>query len=300
MNQTRTPAPSLLDFPHIWWQSFTDLRIYRALVHLPVWFGLLYTWITYALLALGATLIFQFRTLPVWTQTAISTWEELRDNWPQELTLQYEDQQLSFAGISEPLVVSYPSAWKVPNTFPQQFLYISPSLETTPSPFSDLDQAVLFGITPNQLVIQPTKQGEVSEANATVWSDLIGQENFTVQKSDLVTHNESMQQGIRRAIQLLVVPYFLVAWLGLWLARLIFLALYALFAQTLFWMFGTKIKYTAMFRLGLFTLPVVELVPLFWRALYGSVFWPGSYWWIWLAFTAFLAWYNRRGKILQL
>ncbi len=301
MNQTRTnPTPAIWHFPQIWWHSLTDLRAYRSFIHLPAWFGFTYTFVLYGILAIFSTLVFSFRTLPAWTHLATSSWNELQTHWPNELVVRYENQELSFENLDEPFTVSYPSAFTVPEGFPSHLATIHSAVPASESPFETLDTSVLLGVTRDRLVIQPRKNLELTDTNSNTWAELLGEQSFIVQKSDLESHSDSITSGLIQTLRLLTVPYFFLAWIGVWIARIFFLTLYTLFAQTLFWMFGTKIRYTALFRLGLFTLPVVELIPLLWKAIYGSVLWTGSYWWVWLACMTFLAWYNRKGKILQL
>ncbi|MCD8484871.1 DUF1189 domain-containing protein [Candidatus Woesebacteria bacterium] len=302
MNQTRTKLlrATITDIPKIWWRTLTDVQIYRSLVHLPLSFGFLYSWLTYGVLAILATAVFFFRTIPATETRVMNTWNELITHWPSSLVVEYTAPTLNVSGLEEPFTVEYPSTFDAGDSFPPALATIRTEQAAEDIMWTELETAALFGIANNRFVMQPATVTEISETNSMLWSDLFGEENFTVTKSDVENATGSVQTAVQRTLWWLTLPFFVVSWLGLWIARLLILALYALFAQTLFWLFGTKIRYSASYRLGLYTLPIVELVFIAWKALYGTLLFPSSFWWIWLVSMALLAWFNRKGKLLQL
>ncbi len=305
MNQTRTKLffSHITDIPRIWWRSITDLQIYRSLIHLPLSFGVLYLLATYAVLASASTVVFTFRTLPALQTTAEQTWNEVRQNWPSDLTLRYQNEQLSAQKgeqpTEQPFTVPYPNTISFPETFPPYLAWVDTTVAAEDESVTSPSEAALFAVTRDRFVVQPNTVEEINEANSFAWSEIFTTNEIEINAATLDEYRDSVFSTINRALRWLIAPYFFVAWLGTLAARLVLLFLYALLAQTLFWLFGTRIRYFASYRLGLYVLPVVELLFIVWRAAYGTVALPGSYWWIWLTAMAFLAWFNRKGKLLQ-
>lgn len=274
--------------PQLWWKTLTDLSVYHSVLRFPRWFGFVYLTVTYFLLALAATAVFAGRTLPQWEQAAVASWQQLQNQWPENQVVAWQNDQLSIQPDS-PFTVPYPDAIELPAGMPEHLAMVDVTQSEPPA-----DDTALITVGSLGLLFSGST---APDERFWTWNELLTADQLPrepITKSALQSYDVSVRQAIRASLWALLSLVFLLSWIGVLMLRLLLLVLYSWFAQTLFWMFGRRIKYAAVFRIGLFALPVAELIPLAWKALYGSVPITGAFWWIWLAFMAIVAWYMRR------
>lgn len=272
----------------LWWKTVTDTAVYRLAAHLSPQFVAFYMVVTYAVLAGLATAVFRWQDVPKVAAASQQAWDELKQTWPETLTFSYKNGALS-NNLTESLTVEYPSSWAKIEGLPEKLAVVFPTRDES----FDISNQAFFFLLPNELVMQAAS-GETQKIS---WEALFTNESFSLNKATLSDHDTLISELIGTLRTQLTVAYFFWSWWGVLAFRLILLLLYAFVAQTFFYLAQNRVKYWHAFKIGLFLLPITELLLIIWKTMRPDLSPALPFWWLWLVLIFVVAVTNRNGKL---
>lgn len=268
---------SALVFPfRLYWLSISDIFAYPLFSALSKTSRVLSLVVWYALFSLVLTVNFAWRILPQWQAGWQKNWQDLRQNWPEDLVVEYRQGKLSVTP-QQVVLLPYPAPLDDRAGEPANLARIDTSAEA-----ENPGDSLLF------------IQGETITAQSSLpLTEVLGTTDWRLTKVDLEYLDASVLEGISVLGRGLVAAHFILAWLALLLVRLLGLLLYAWLGQTFFWLTGLRWSYRKVYGVGLVALLPAETVQLLVNLLYQEKALP-LFWWAWLAIMGAVAWGNRK------
>lgn len=273
----------MLGWFQIWKDSHTDTRFFRRAQTFSGGFFTLYLLSIYLILSLLSTALFATRSLPQWVADSEELWWDLQKNWPEEVSVQLENNRLDINGADE-LVLPLPQHLANRYNLPSNVLVASETLQTASQ--SATPAAVIA--TRDSLNIWNPDGSYRSEP----W-ELFGFGTGSLQKSSFTEYEPQLREAQEMLQWTALLGFFFLNWIGLLLLRAIGLVLYAWIGQTVLRLSGNALSFGKSYKIGLFLLPIAEEILLAARLLYphSSML---SYWLVWFVLLAAIGFTNRK------
>jgi len=272
----------MLGWLNTWILSHTDTRFFRRADQYKGGFFALYLLSIYLVLAAVSTALFAFRTLPTWTANSSELWWDLQKNWPENVELSLQNNQLQLEGADE-LLLPLPEHLANRYSVPSNFLLASTTL-----------QAASQSATPAAFILTPTTiniWNPDGNYRQELWSNL--------QLEEMNWEKESFSNNVEVFVQTkeffswaVIIGLFFWSWLGLLALRLLALVFYAWVGQSLLILSGNRLRFGHSYKIGLFLLPIAEEIVLLAKILYPSSNML-SFWLVWFLVLAAIAFTNR-------
>ncbi len=261
--------------------SLTSLAQYPLFLKRRLSWSLLFLLISYLVLGLVSASRIVWKDIPELETKANQTLEEVRLNFPADLSLEWNGQQLTHTGNSA-LKVPYPS-------------FISPAdLDLPPVLVYHLNQSIpedqfaqqlpersLIVVTPTELYMNDL-QGDWNQIQL---SELLGADSFSLNQATLPQYLDQAKAGLENSRGVLQIGTFFFIPVLLTLARIWSLAIETLLAFVLTRLNGIPLSLRHLFQLNLHIIVVAEVINLASQFLYGNHHWPLfslTFWLLWV------------------
>jgi hypothetical protein len=289
----------------LWKLSHLDTRFYRHVGQFPGWRIAFYILGFYILLGVALTTLFAVRTWPEWKNNVQLTWEATQQQWPENTSVQVQDNRLSLKEMNTSLEASDSASaaatiQKIEINLPKEVIKNSrlPNLLVVFEPQASEQQVQQY---PSWFVASQDSlwvKTATGALDSFPWGEVSPNANWTLNKTVL----QEQQPNFNEILNYAMYPLLLFTFLWYSLARLIMrclsLLLMSWLAQPVLGMFGWQIDYAKTYRVGLFLLPVAEELAFLLRLLYpqNQYF---SFWFIWAIALLIIGWTNRRMMLLS-
>jgi hypothetical protein len=240
------------------WNTLTSPLYYIDILNAPLNFSVRFFLLSYFLLAVIGIGVFWTLFLPQYQKDISRSFTELQENFPSDLRLTWDGQQLQ-ANSPNPIEVHYPSFFHW-DALPASLGYINVHT-SDPKQFSEqLPKKSMFVVTQDTLFINQNESG---------WSPLPLQEApgfqqpFILDKASLSEFIPQWENFLTTTLRIVsvILPLFFMAILVP--VRLVSILLEVILLFYVFQVMGKKFPFGKVYQLALHVLVVSEIVHLF-------------------------------------
>ncbi len=249
---------------HILTGSLTQPTFYVQVLNQPFRRSLQFFLISSVLLGIAsAWLMIQYR-FPEYQRMFKEVTQEISQNYPDELSIQWQDQTLSTSN-QEPLMIPYPHFFQAKPT--QVAMVIDPSLDTTQ--FDQLNQRLpassLSVVGSTQLLINDG----LGNWSVLALADLpYFDQNFTINQQTLPGVLDQANHHFQQLLQL-ISPTLYVIWPLIYMFKNAWIILwYAIVGQFILSWYGKNFGFKKIYQLSLHLIVVAQLVEIVGQYLY--------------------------------
>lgn len=276
-------------FRHTFVKSLTDLNYYVDVLNSTVKrsFKIIITF--YLLIGILLTAIFSITTLPTIRTDVMTSIDRVVEYFPQDLELTWDGTQLE-SNTDTQIVVPFPDDISLPTSLPQNLAIIDTT--TTDSP-NERTASLLF-VNQQELFVN-SQRGQWS---STQLDNLIEQDTFVLNKDVLQSWEPEIQSDSQTFLNLLPLFMFMAFSIGLFISRLVMIAINSIIVQFMFMLMGKQLPYKKVFQLSLHLLIPVELLSQLSHLLYPQLemsMTTVAYW----SLIALLLWHLRNLHVLK-
>jgi hypothetical protein len=273
----------MLGWFQIWKDSHTDTQFFRRASLFSGGFFTFYLLSIYLILSLFSTAIFATRSLPQWGADSEELWWDLQKNWPENVSVQLENNRLDINGADE-LILPIPQHLANRYNVPSNVLVASENLKIASQ--SATPAAIIA--TRETLNIWNPDGSYRSEP----W-ELFDFGNGSLEKSSFTEFEPQFREAQEMLQWTSLLVFFFLNWIGVLFVRAVGLIFYSWIGQSLLRLFGSKVTFTRSYKIGLFLLPIAEEILLAARLLYPNSGFL-SYWLVWFVLLAAIGLTNRK------
>lgn len=280
---------AIFTFRHTFVKSLTDLNYYVDVLNSTVKrsFKIIITF--YLLIGVLLTTIFTITTLPTIRTDVMTSIDRVVEYFPQDLELTWDGAQLE-SNVDTQIVVPFPDDIALPNSLPQSLAIIDTT--TTDSP-NERTASLIF-VNQQELFVN-SQRGQWS---STQLDNLIEQDTFVLNKDVLQSWEPEIQSDTQTFLNLLPLFMFMAFSIGLFISRLVMIAINSIIVQFMFMLMGKQLPYKKVFQLSLHLLIPVELLSQLSHLLYPQLdmsMTTVAYW----SLIALLLWHLRNLHVLK-
>ncbi len=274
---------------HTFVKSLTDLNYYVDVLNSTVKRSFKIISIFYLLIGVLLTAIFTITTLPTIRTDVMTSIDRVVEYFPQDLELTWDGAQLE-SNVDTQIVVPFPDDIALPNSLPQSLAIIDTT--TTDSP-NERTASLIF-VNQQELFVN-SQRGQWS---STQLDNLIEQDTFVLNKDVLQSWEPEIQSDTQTFLNLLPLFMFMAFSIGLFISRLVMIAINSIIVQFMFMLMGKQLPYKKVFQLSLHLLIPVELLSQLSHLLYPQLdmsMTTVAYW----SLIALLLWHLRNLHVLK-
>lgn len=255
-------------FLYVLTKSLTEPAYYRDILFVDFGFSLKYFLVFFLLLTSINTALFSFRTYPQIKSVSLDTLDHLASNYPPDLTVSYQDGQLTADGVEFPHTLDF-------NTQLGDIVNSSHHYDYLLTLAPDTDETVnksLFTFGDSQLIFRRTDDSKQSFTYTQVFPN-----NFQFTHPIVTSEIDTLRTELDTLFSFLPAAFFAIMLMFAPLGAFLLVALYSMLTYTAAGIISRRLTYKKSLQIGLHTITFAETASLLQELLFTRTPMPSIY-----------------------